>query len=278
MNLRLINIFCVRFATATDVKREVKLRFDLDLHVSTIKRHRKSMGLEATKPQFVPFIREANKIKRKDFTIQLRDSEDRFNDVIFTDESSFQLGNNRQIVISKIVCDSKGKIVSKDVPRIPRLKHPVKVHVWGGISRNGATQLLVFNGIMDAEFYTNKILKETLLPAINHLYPLPNTHRFWQDNDPKHTSKMAKKFMEDNNINWFKTPAESPDLNMIENVWGTLKRLVRNDSPKNQNELVASILKNWKDHLTVHQCNRYIDHIFKVIPKVIEAEGGFSGC
>ena len=268
----------LRFATASDVRTEVKTQFDVNLNLSSVKRFRKSVGFEATKPHFVPHVRDANKIKRKEFARLLQESEDTFDDVIFTDESSFQIGNNRQIAISKIIRNAKGKIISKDIPQVSRVKHPLKVHVWGGISGKGPTKLVVFNGIMAAEFYTNKILKEALLPSINHLYPAPLSHRFWQDNDPKHTSKLAKKFMEDNNINWFKTPAESPDLNMIENVWSTMKYYVSKDNPKNQEQLVNSIFKIWKSHLTVTQCNRYIDHIFKVLPKVVEAEGGFSGC
>ena len=100
-----------------------------------MKRFRKLHGFEATKPQFVPHIREANKTKRKDFAMLLQESGDTFDDVIFTDESSFQIGNNRKRVISRIVRDNKGKIISKDIPRISRVKHPLKVHVWGGISR-----------------------------------------------------------------------------------------------------------------------------------------------
>ena len=59
-----------------------------------------------------------------------------------------------------------------------------------------------------------------------------------QDNDPKHTSKVARKWMEDHSINWWKTPPESPDLNPIENLWHELKEFIRREvKPKTKNEL-----------------------------------------
>ena len=225
----------------------------------------------------MPFIRPVNQQKRVDFCNQLLASEDDFDNVIFTDESSVQIGLNNRIMMAKIIRDQNGKIISKDVPSIEKLKHPLKVHVWGGISRHGPTQIRVFIGNMDAKFYTEEILQNTLLPAIHHLYPAPLSHRLWADNDPKHCSKLAKNFLEENNINWFRTPAESPDLNMIENVWAALKGYVGKEAPRTQDSLCATILRFWHMHLTVEQCQRYVDHIHKVIPKVIEANGGFSG-
>ena len=73
---------------------------------------------------------------------------------------------------------------------------------------------------MDAVMYV-RILTATLKPFLDEVYP--DSHRFMQDNDPKHTSHLASQFFADKQINWWKTPPESPDCNPIENLWHEMK-------------------------------------------------------
>ena len=150
----------------------------------------------------------------------------------------------------------------------------MKVHVWAGISVRGATGVCIFDGIMDAELYI-QILDQTLLPFLHDVFP--DGHRFMHDNDPKHTSKRAVEFFTSKGVNWWKTPPESPDLNPIENLWHELKEHMRKEvKPHTKEELVQGIQEFWHS-VTPEKCTRYIRHLRKVIPRVIEEQGGATG-
>ena len=87
----------------------------------------------------------------------------------------------------------------------------------------------------------------------------PDGHCFQQDNALKHTSCFAGSFIEDHGINWWKTLAESLDLNLKEMLWYELKHfLLTKAKPKSKQELIDGIQRFWEQKvscevLQIHQ-------------------------
>ena len=76
---------------------------------------------------------------------------------------------------------------------------------------------------------------------------------------------------------WLNVVEESPDLNPIENIWHELKEFIRREvKPKVKQDLINGILSFWQT-VNVSKCNKYINHLTKLIPKVIELDGCATG-
>ena len=100
---------------------------------------------------------------------------------------------------------------------------------------------------------------------INDMYP--DSHRLMKDNDPKHTSHLANDYFRDNDINWWKTPLESPDCNPIENPWHEMKVYLRREMKlKVKQELKDGIQEFWPT-VNIPKCTKYICQLRKVIPE-----------
>src|SRR5690242_1790443 len=66
-----------------------------------------------------------------------------------------------------------------------------------------------------------------------------------QDNDPKHTSRVAKEFIAENSIHLIDWPSNSPDINPIENMWQIMKNNVEKRMPRNTDELMRFMIEEW---------------------------------
>ncbi len=123
------------------------------------------------------------------------------------------------------------------------VKFPQSVMVWGAMSSAGVGPLCFLRSKVNTAVY-QEVLEHFMLPAADQLYGDAD-FIFQQDLAPAHTAKATSTWFKDHGIPVLNWPANSPDLNPIENLWGIVKRKMRYARPNNAEELKAAIKATW---------------------------------
>ena len=97
-----------------------------------------------------------------------------------------------------------------------------------------------------------------------------------QDGAPCHRSKVAKNFLDNNNINLLEWPGNSPDLKPIENLWTNMKNKVSEKQPLSGAELVKAIKEVWVKEISKEHCQSLIESMPRRIKAVIKNRGGHT--
>jgi hypothetical protein len=150
------------------------------------------------------------------------------------------------------------------------------VMIWGCMTTAGVGLMCRIEGKMDAELY-EEILEDHVFQTLEY-YDLDSSNFiFQQDNDPKHTSKRAKKWFEDHEVQLLDWPAQSPDLNPIEHLWHILKMHLQQyeNPPKGIQELWERVQEEW-EKIPKEECVNLINSMPRRIKAVLKAKGGHT--
>ena len=158
----------------------------------------------------------------------------------------------------------------------PSVKHGGgNVMVWRSFGAGKVGDLFRVKGILNKEGY-HSILQRHAIPCGQCL--IGANFILQQDNDPKHTSKLCKNYLEKKQaagiLSLMEWPAQSPDLNPIELLWEQLDRMVRKKCPSSQSNLWEGLLEAWGE-ISPDYLNKLTARMPKVCKAVIDANGGF---
>ena len=146
-------------------------------------------------------------------------------------------------------------------------KHSPKINVWAGISLRGATKVVIFTGTLTATQYVD-ILEVGLLPFL-HTHTILTIIASSRTTTQSIPADMLGRGMRTTSTGsgLLHQAQTSIQLRICERI---------EYKPHNITQLKAGI-KAFLSTLTPDKCSKYIDHLKKVIPKVIEVQGGPSG-
>ncbi len=186
--------------------------------------------------------------------------------VLFSDESKFCISFRNQ---GPRVWRKSGEAQNPCCLK-SSVKFPQSVMIWAAMSSAGVGPLCFLKSTVNAAIY-QEILEHFMLPSADKLYGDAD-FIFQQDLAPAHTAKGTKSWFNDHGVGVLDWPANSPDLNPIENLWGIVKRKMRDTRPNNADDLKATVKETWA-FIPPQQCHKLITSMPRRIEAVIKAKG-----
>lgn len=257
-------------AAPMQVARQLRQRWNtehgVEASVATVKRRLKDAGLHGRIAKRKPLLSQRHKTARLAWARQRSDwTVEQWQRCFFTDESPLHLVNSHQ---RRYVRRRGGTAMRPEHIRPTVHASSGKILVWGGFFHNGTRVLARVQGRLNAEGYCN-LLREHVVP----LNLQANNQLLQQDNATCHSARRTQTFLRENNITLLPWPAQSPDLNPIENLWSQLQQQVDRRVVHGLDGLWDAALEEW-NNLDNQVLTNLVDSMPRRVQQLIAANGG----
>lgn len=247
--------------------RSIQSELHSNISLRSIQRRAVDGGLRTYRSVKKPFISPKNRRARIEFArAHVNWTVSKWRTVLFSDESKFNIKGSDGF---KLVRRPKGQRLN---PRYSTgtVKHGGgNVIVWGCFSGHGIGPIHRIDGIMDRFMYKD-ILQDVMLPHAEEEMPLKWI--FQHDNDPKHTAKCVKEWLSVKKIEVLDWPAQSPDLNPIENLWEIVDRKIQRENCKGKDSLFTQAELAWRS-ISKDVLNNLIESMPRRCEAVLKSNG-----
>jgi transposase len=262
--------------TTTAVQAQLRFEASTGIHVSaqTIRNVLRRSGLMARVAPKKPLLSLKHRRQRLEFARKYQHwTIDDWRRVIWSDETKINLFGSD----GPRYCWRKSGAQLQQHHIRPTVKHGGgSLMMWGCMTLQGVGYACQIQGRLNAELYCN-ILADEFLGTLEWYGLQPENIVFQHDNDPKHTAHSTKQWLRENGIQVLDWPAQSPDLNPIENLWYYLKQqLLTYDKPcRGIHELWERVEREW-EAIPPELCARLVESMPKRIASVLRAKGGYT--
>jgi transposase len=259
---------------AVQVHQAVTEQLGLEICVQTVRNTLKGKGFISKKKVKKPLLTVRHKKNRLAFANRYKDwTVEDWKKVNFSDETKINIFGSDGL---QYIWKKKGTPISdREVNKTVKFGGG-NIMIWGCMTWNGVGAVCQIGRTMDSDLYL-EILKYFLPRTIQFREINRDEMIFQHDNDPKHTAKKVKKYLEEEKLQVLDWPSQSPDLNPIEHLWVELKKRLKNlkKRPTSITELKYKVPEVWVG-IETDICQNLISSMPRRIASVLKAKGGYT--